>query len=263
MARSLSVSRRFSLAYVALAALLGIAVRTFALLIERPTPKPPPPWSAWAPTKTDRTARQTQIAAHVAGQYRLGDGKKLVDVVVRDPLKSPTIQDVALTRTLYPTKRSDIISAVGTDKVAMYILCGAGGPPNCTITAGRPTEERAEVLRREALELALYTFRYVDDTDSVLISFPRKDVPYVMYFAKGDLSDQLRSTPATDAGAADRLAAAEPLGERAQHHRRADDPSPVPRHVTGRGRRRKRALPCSPLMERDPLLACTIGSSYW
>jgi len=191
MARSVSVPRRFSLAYVALAGLLGAAIGVFALLIERPSPKPPPPWSAWAPTKTDRTARQTQIAAHVAGQYRLGDGKKLVDVVVRDPLKEPTIQDVALTRTLYPTKRSDIISAVGTDKVAMYILCGGGGPPNCTITGGRPTEERAEVLRREALELALYTFRYVDDTDSVLISFPRKDVPYVVYFAKGDLSSQL------------------------------------------------------------------------
>ena len=145
----------------------------------------------------------------------------------------------------------------------MYILCGAGGPPNCTINAGKPTEERAEVLRREALELALYTFRYVDHTDSVLISFPPKDVRYVMYFKKGDLSDQLRSTPATDAGAADGLTAAEPLGDRAQHHRRANDPAPVPRHVTGRGRGRKRALPCSPLMQRDPLLACTLGSSYW
>ncbi len=190
MARSLSVARRFSLAYLGLAALLGVAVGMFVVLVDRPSPKPPPPWSAWAPTRTARIARQVQIATHVAAEYRLGDGKKLVDVVVRDPQKAPAIQDLALTRTLYPTQRSDIISAVETDKAAMYILCGAGGPPTCAIN-GNPSETRAAVLRREALELALYTFRYVDDTDSVLISFPRKDVPYVVYFTKDDLADQL------------------------------------------------------------------------
>jgi len=191
MARSVSISRRFSLAYLALAGLLGVAVGAFAVLIERSAPAPPPPWSAWAPTRTERVARQLEIATHVAAQYRLGGGKKLVDVVVRDPQKEPAIQDIALTRTLYPTRQSDIISAVGTDKSAMYILCGGAGPPTCTINEGKPSETRSEVLRREALELALYTFRYVDDTDSVLISFPRKDVPYVVYFTKGDLAEQL------------------------------------------------------------------------
>jgi hypothetical protein len=191
MARSVTVARRFSLAYVALAALLGVAAGTFALLIERPGPKPPSPWSAWEPTKTARVARQVQIATHVAAEYRLGSGKKLVDVVVRDPQKAPAIQDIALTRTLYPTQRSDIISAVGTDNSAMYILCGAAGPPDCTINEGKPSETRASVLRREALELALYTFRYVEHTDSVLVSFPRKDVPYVVYLTKGDVADQL------------------------------------------------------------------------
>src|SRR4029079_12781131 len=47
------------------------------------------------------------------------------------------------------------------------------------------------VLRREALELALYAFRYVEHTDSVLVSFPREDVPDVVYLTKGDLADQL------------------------------------------------------------------------
>ena len=117
--RSLSVARRFSLAYLALAALLGVAIGTFVVLVERPAPLPPPPWSAWQPTKTARVARQLQIATHVAAQYRLGGGKQLVDVVVRDPQKEPAIQDIALTRTLYPTQRSDYISAVGTDKSAM------------------------------------------------------------------------------------------------------------------------------------------------
>jgi hypothetical protein len=191
MARSLTVRGRFSLAYLALAALFGVAAGIFVVLLERPAPKPPPPWSAWQPTKTERVARQLQIATHVAAEYRLGDGKKLVDVVVRDPQKAPAIQDIALTRTLYPTQRSDIISAAATEKSAMYILCGADGPPSCTINEGKPSETRAAVLRREALELALYTFRYLDHTDSVLVSFPPKDVRYVVYFTKDDLADQL------------------------------------------------------------------------
>ena len=112
MARSVSISRRFSLAYFALN----------ESGFDRNPPAPPPPWSAWAPTKTERVARQLQIAAHVSAQYRLGDGKKLVDVVVRDPLKEPAIQDIALTRTLYPTRQSDIISAVGTDKSALAVI---------------------------------------------------------------------------------------------------------------------------------------------
>jgi hypothetical protein len=194
MARSVSVARRFSLAYLALAALLGVAVGTFVVLIERPAPAPPPPWSAWRPTDDEPSARQEQIAAHVASQYRLANGKKLVDVVVRDPRKAPNaIRDIAITRTLQPTQPSDILEAVSTEKTAMYVLCGSAGPPGCTIEQGKPSRARTDVLRREALELALYTFRYLDETDSVVAFFPPKDLEEVMYFTKSDLADQLRA----------------------------------------------------------------------
>jgi hypothetical protein len=193
MARSVSVARRFSLAYFALAALLGVAVGTFVVLIERPAPAPPPPWSAWQPTNEQRSARQEQIAAHVAAQYRLPNGEKIVDVVVRDPQREPNaIRDIALTRTLQPTDPSDILDATGTEKTAMYVLCGSGGPPGCAIEEGEPSKARTDVLRREALELALYTFRYLDETDSVVAFFPPKDLEDVMYFTKADLADQLR-----------------------------------------------------------------------
>jgi len=194
MARSVSVSRRFSLAYLALAALLGVAVGVFVLLIERPTPEPPPAWSAWTPTAADRSDRQEQIANHVAAEYRQGNGKKLVNIVVRDPSKAPNpIQDIALTRTLQPTQRSDIIDADSTEKTAMYVLCGSGGrAADCDIKEGQPSKTRTDVLRREALELALYTFRYLDGTDSVVAFFPPKDLSDVMYFTKADLARQLK-----------------------------------------------------------------------
>ena len=192
MARSVSVAHRFSLAYFALAALLGVAVGTFVLLVERAAPTPPPPWSAWQPTNDERSVRQEQIAAHVASEYRNASGKKLVNVVVRNPQEAPNpISDIAITRTLQPTQRSDILEAVSTEKTAMYVLCGSAGPPGCAINEGQPSKARTDVLRREALELALYTFRYLDETDSVVAFFPPKDLEDVMYFTKSNLADQL------------------------------------------------------------------------
>ena len=70
MARSLSVARRFSLAYLALAGVFGAAVGAFVVLVERPAPTPPPPWSVWQPSAEDTGARQVQISNHVAAQYR-------------------------------------------------------------------------------------------------------------------------------------------------------------------------------------------------
>ena len=189
----MNVGRRFSLAYLALAAVLGVGVGTFVVLVERPAPKPPPPWSAWQPTDSDRTARQQQIANHVAARYQLSGGKKLVKVLVRNPTAQPNpIRDVAIARTLDPTQRSDVLGVVDSTKTAMYIMCGDG--PKCSIKEGKPSVARGAVLRREALELALYSFRYLDNTDSVVAFFPPRkgeDLTHVYFFSKSEFSDQL------------------------------------------------------------------------
>ena len=52
----------------------------------------------------------------------------------------------------------------------MYTLCGLGAA--CSIAEGKPTVARGALLRREALELALYTFHYIDGIDSVLVLLP-------------------------------------------------------------------------------------------
>lgn len=189
----MNVARRFSMAYLALATLLGVGVGTLAVLIERPAPKPAPPWSAWKPSDSDRTAAQQEIASHVAKQYQLNTGKQLVKVVVRDPTSPPTpIRDVAIAKTLDPTQQSDVLGVVDSKKTAMYVLCGDG--PKCSIKEGSPSVARGAVLRREALELALYSFRYLDNTDSVVAFFPPQkgeDVTHAYFFAKPGLSKQL------------------------------------------------------------------------
>jgi hypothetical protein len=197
MARFVNTQRRFSLAYLALAALVGAAIGTFVVLVERPAPKPPPAWSAWTPTAQDIGAQQQQIAEHVAAQYRMRNGKELVSVLPRGPgTPDNPIQAVAFAKTLNPTQQSDISALIRSDKTAMYILCGDGNNPKCSIKEGKPSKARGAVLRREALELALYTFRYVDGINSVVAFFPPRKggtAAYAFFFVKDAFKDQLHA----------------------------------------------------------------------
>jgi hypothetical protein len=192
MAAPLSTAKKFSIAYFALAALVGGAIGTFVMLVERPAPLPPPPWSVWQPTSSDKLARSHEIGTHVAAQYHLPSGNRLVRVVVGGPVTGDPIDAVALTTTTRPTKQSDVLSVVPATGSIMYTLCGNGA--KCSITEGTPSVARAAVLRREALELALYTFRYVKDVSSVVTFFPPKKgdaMSFAVYFDKSSFSAQL------------------------------------------------------------------------
>ncbi|MCI0634800.1 MAG: hypothetical protein L0206_12915, partial [Actinobacteria bacterium] len=63
---------------------------------------------------------------------------------------------------------SDIETLNGT-RAVQYNLCGLGG--GCAIPE-KPSPAREQLLRREALELALYSFRYLDEIDSALMLLP-------------------------------------------------------------------------------------------
>jgi len=163
MARTVTVARRFTLAYLALAGLVGCAIGAFVVLERRPAPIPPPPWSSWKPTTSDPVEAQKQIAKHVAARYHLPSGQKLVDVLAGQPgPASDPIRSVAVARTLAPKARSDLREVVDSRQTAMYVLCGPS--KTCAI---KQTPARVATLRGEALELALYTFRYIDAADSV------------------------------------------------------------------------------------------------
>jgi hypothetical protein len=84
----------------------------------------------------------------------------------------------------------------------MYTLNGLG--KHGSIEGGKPSEERHLLLRREALELALYTFHYARDVDMVVTLLPppppkagedetSTDLPPVqaLFFRPGDLAGEL------------------------------------------------------------------------
>ena len=169
-----------ALVAIGLAALAGIAV----LIIGPSTRTPGTPWSPWKPSSTG-VAGATQIAGHVAPEYRDG-GKQLVNIDANDLSFKGVPLTVAL-RTA-PEQGGDI--QIHGEKGILYQLCGLG--PSCAIDHGKASNERGFLLRREGLELALYTFRYLSDVKQVVVLIPPvkgKAQTVALYFRR----DQVRA----------------------------------------------------------------------
>ena len=173
-ARRAAYRSRFALLYVLLAIVAGGALGALVVLVSRGSPAPAAAWSSFQPTGTN-DQKVAQIAANIGGKYHLPSGDQLVTITAGSP--SVTGPDGTSFRVNAIAVRPDTsrgqadpsdISAVNAAGTVMYQLCGLG--KSCSIPQGKATVARGTLLRREALELALYTFKYVNGTDSVLVA---------------------------------------------------------------------------------------------
>jgi hypothetical protein len=123
-------------------------------------------WSTWSPPDNGLAGAQ-EIADYIAPYYRATPSTQLAVVTVVN-LNSPTnpvqvvVPESGSTGSLLPLPAGSTI---------VYNLCGVGGS-NCSIGVGTPSEARLLLLRREALELALYTFRYITGAQTVVAILP-------------------------------------------------------------------------------------------
>jgi hypothetical protein len=183
---------RFFAVYGILAVALGAAAAGVAVFAGRAI-HPAPAWSAWRPHGGGLGAAR-EIGDHVAGGYRLPSGKQLVDVITKEPSVSPNntsipIHYVALRG---PQGKVDQIIPISQSNSVMFSLCGLG--PSCSIATGTASVARGRLVRREILELALYTFRYVSGINNVIAFMPPKpgSAPqYVVYLQRPDLASEL------------------------------------------------------------------------
>jgi hypothetical protein len=170
-----SVSRhRFGIAYLVLAAIVGAAVGLVVVLASRDDggTKQTQPWSSWAP-KTTGTLGAREIARHVSSQYHVESGA-LLTAVVAGPMEiessqGPVPVSAILVRSGKAGVREERIDVAFPEAGVFYQLVGSGA--NNSIP-GQATLERGQLVRREALELALYTFHYLPQTDYVLAFMP-------------------------------------------------------------------------------------------
>jgi hypothetical protein len=186
VARSLSPRGRIVLAYLALAAVGGAALGAFIVLVERPGPKPPTPWSAWKPSTASLGGTAQAIAAHVGGTYRRGDGRQLARIVLdAPPPAAANVEAIAL------ANGSALRALYDPGKTILYTLCGK--QRNCAL-GGSGTIGRGDALRRETLELALYTLKYTH-SDGVGVFFPPSTsdqiTTNIFFFTRDDLKRQL------------------------------------------------------------------------
>jgi hypothetical protein len=189
------LTRRFIAVYIALGVVFVGSVAAFVFFALRPSIDPPVAWASWKPAGGGTAKVAKEIADHVAPQYHLQHGSQLVAVVPSAPTVTAGTQNVAINAVAIHSAQSGNTDVKQLDpgKTEMYSLCGLG--THCSIATGQPSQTRGQLVRREALETALYTFKYSPVIDSVIVFMPpRKDIPNqttVLFFERDALSGRL------------------------------------------------------------------------
>jgi hypothetical protein len=185
---------RFVLAYTLLGAALAAALAGLIVLVIRPGHHAPPPWSTWQP-KSGSTANVTKdISDRIAHSYKLNHKTQLLAVIPSKPKVTSGTNDVAINYIAVrkaPQSNTGIL-VLNADKSEQYQLCGLGN--NCSIDGGQATQTRGRLVRRQALELALYTFKFAPAVDSVVAFMPPppgQNPSSVIFLQKSDLKDAL------------------------------------------------------------------------
>ena len=182
---------RFGFAYLALAILAGGAAGATILLLDRPDKGAGTAWSAWRPAADENEGVPKEIADYVGGRYRLPSGSPLVGILAGPP----KVQDIDVRAVAIRPEEgtSENIEIISTEGGLMYVLCGLGEA--CAISEGEDSQERQRLLRREALELALYSFKYVDDVGKVIALLPpspEAEAGTAIFFQKDDFEHELK-----------------------------------------------------------------------
>jgi hypothetical protein len=150
------------------ATLLGVAIGAvgvaIAIALTSSNPGPQAAWASWSPPDSG-VAGERDIANEVAPFYRASPATQLVVVTVQNVSSNST----GGTQIAFRDPTTGSLSALSGNS-AVYNLCGLG--PNCAIATGSASAARLLLLRREALELALYTFRYIGGVDNVVAILP-------------------------------------------------------------------------------------------
>jgi len=185
-------------------------------------------WSPWHPRSEGTLSGAQEIAAQIARSYKDAKAKKLASIK-GGPIALNTLPaSVAIPAA---GDRFSIVNGVGIQ----YTLAGFGKQGRLQGT--KPSAARRRLLRREALELSLYSFRYLKEVTMVVALLPpapraeqvhvkkagknagKKAAadeayqPQALFFRPGDLRKQLEqplaTTMATKAPAIDELDGAE------------------------------------------------------
>jgi hypothetical protein len=179
---------RFSVLYVFLAAIVAAAVVALAIVLKEGDSSTKGQWSSWKPTDSG-IAGAKQIAEHVSGRYRLNSGNQAAAVLVEPHDVSNIPLSYIVVRNGNDIENDQVIPY---EEAVPYTICGLGA--KCALAEGTPSQQRMRLIRRQAIELALYTFRYQKGVKSVITYLPPSagaDPDAVLLFRRSDLQPSL------------------------------------------------------------------------
>jgi hypothetical protein len=191
---------KFLLAYFVLAAIVGIAVAAFLVFAQTDSTRtpaaaaadgPPAAWNGFRPQGLEAD-QVHEIATYIGSTYHLPGGHELVAVKASIPpsyQNALVITDYAVSISSGGQSSYDVIPAANS---VTYELCGLG--KRCAIASGAPSIARSRLLRREALELALYTFHFEPSIQTVVTYMPPAPgdkASFVLLFLRSQLAGAL------------------------------------------------------------------------
>jgi hypothetical protein len=179
---------RFMLGYLLIVLFFGAILIGFTVAWSRQSDDNGDTASAWSffkPTADSEPLRVRQIARFVGDRYQTNDGQQIARVLGGPP----AVQDAPVTQFLIRDGGKQ--ESIGAGKAIMYILCGSGSECALPLEASSTAHER--LIRREALELALYTMRYneVDPVAVLLPPDPQGNPGHAVLFRRNELESLL------------------------------------------------------------------------
>jgi hypothetical protein len=192
VARDLAGDHRhhFRLAYGALALAFWVSVAGFIVLLTRHDHAEAVRWSHWQP-KAQGLVGAHEIALRVGARYRSAQGTQLVAVQEHGPyVQGLRLEAVGVRRLGENGQIDPYIGLFGTDRTLIYAFCGLQS--SCSID-GANTSVKERILRREALELSLFAFKYLKNVDQVvsLVQTVKDGGTSAVFLRKRDLKPEL------------------------------------------------------------------------
>jgi len=180
----------FRLAYGVLALAFWLSIAGFVVLLARPNHSKPLQWSTWRPSTAGLDGAH-QIALRISSRYKDSNGAQLVAVQEHGPqVQGLRLEAIGVRRLNEGGQIDPYIGLFRTNNTLIYAFCGLQA--NCA-TQGESTDEQQRVLRREALELSLYAFKYLKGVDQVvsLVQSVKDGGTSAVFLRKDDLRAEL------------------------------------------------------------------------
>jgi hypothetical protein len=163
---------RFMMGYAVIVLLVLAALATLAFMTRDGASSSSTDVVGGVPVRENGFQRAREIATEVARQYRGANGEQLVAVTAQPgEVSGLPLQYIALRHGRNRPLTEGDVSVVEPGETALFSFCGLGGQQNCSLP-GQPTPERLMLLRREAVELSLYTFKFLPEIQTVVSLLP-------------------------------------------------------------------------------------------